>query len=87
MTMRILLPAVAALTLLSAAPASAQYAPYWGYAPQGGGGAGPYALQCQRFHNYNQREECTEMAMAGRYYGYRGRYGYPGYYGRYFGGW
>jgi hypothetical protein len=81
MRIGILLPAFAAVTLLGAAPASAQYARYWDYAPQqGGGGAGPYAPECQSFHNFNQKQECTEMVMAGRYYrGYSGYYGPPRY--------
>ena len=41
MRTRNLLSALAAFALLGAAPASAQYARYWDYAPQqGGGGAG-----------------------------------------------
>ena len=88
MRMQIALPAVAALALLAAAPASAQiYGGYWGMDQQGGGGAGPYAPECQSFRNYNQRQECTLMVQSGRYvprgYGYRAHpryYAAPGYY-------
>jgi hypothetical protein len=62
MKMRFLLPAVAALTLLIASPASAQIYARYGYAPQGGGGAGPYALQCRGYRNFQQRQRCTTLS-------------------------
>jgi hypothetical protein len=46
MTMRILLPAIAALALSAAAPASAQMLGPFGD-EQGGGGAGPYTPNCK----------------------------------------
>ena len=68
MNMRLVPPAIAALTLLAAAPASAQtHSRHSAYALQGGGGAGPYTLQSRRFANFNQRERCTQLTME-RYY-------------------
>jgi len=78
MKAKLLLPAIASLALLAAVPASAQTFARFGYDPQGGGGAGPYALSCRRFANFNQRQHCTQMVMQ-RHYRYRDRYrgGFP----------
>jgi hypothetical protein len=71
---RLILPALAALALLAANPASAQFYSRYSYAPQGGGGAGPYALQCRRFANFNQREHCTTLAMERYHWRHHRRY-------------
>jgi hypothetical protein len=81
--MRIMIPMIASLALVFAAPSSAQIFPRYGYDEQGGGGAGPYDLRCQTFRNYNQRQRCTQALQTG-YYGYGfyvPRYAYypPGY--------
>jgi hypothetical protein len=65
MTTRILLPAITALTLCAAGPASA--GPF-GH-QQGGGGAGPYTLNCKVYENFHQRQRCTQITLNGAYYG------------------
>jgi hypothetical protein len=66
MKLRIMLPAIMALTLFAAAPASADIYARYAYAPQGGGGAGPYAPSCRGYKNFNQRQRCT--TLRGLYY-------------------
>jgi hypothetical protein len=65
MKMRVILPAIAALVVLTAAaPSSAQgWLARYGYDMQAGGGAGPYDLRCRRLANFNQRERCTTLAQ------------------------
>jgi hypothetical protein len=74
MKTRFALPLLGALALfaasVTASPASARY---YGYAPQGGGGAGPYALQCRRYANFVQSQHCTDLVHLGYY---RHRYSY-----------
>jgi hypothetical protein len=64
MKARFMLPAIAALALLAAAPASAQSLARGGYDPQGGGGAGPYVLGCRAFQNFNQKQRCSDIVMS-----------------------
>ena len=66
MKLRIVLPVAASLAVLMALPASATT--YRRPIQQGGGGAGPYAAQCDSFRNYNQRQACTAEEQAGMPY-------------------
>ena len=72
--MSFIVPMIAALGFIAMAPSAAQAFPRYGYDQQGGGGAGPYDLRCWSFHNYNQRQRCTQMYET---YGYGYRYYAP----------